>query len=51
MSGHVNLVFLWHLHQPDYRDPVGVGDMALPWVRLHATGAYTDLAAVLSLSR
>ncbi|MDF1563858.1 MAG: glycoside hydrolase family 57 protein [Deltaproteobacteria bacterium] len=47
MSGHVDLVFLWHLHQPDYRDPVGVGDMALPWVRLHATRAYTDLAAVL----
>jgi len=43
----VDVAFLWHLHQPDYRDPVGCGDMALPWVRLHATRGYTDLAAVL----
>lgn len=47
MKGRVDLVLLWHLHQPDYRDPVGVGDLALPWVRLHASRAYTDLAAVL----
>jgi alpha-amylase/alpha-mannosidase (GH57 family) len=39
-------VFLWHLHQPEYRDPVS-GRPLLPWVRLHATRAYTDMAAVL----
>lgn len=39
-------VFLWHLHQPEYRDPV-TGQPLLPWVRLHATRAYTDMAAAL----
>ena len=37
-------VFLWHLHQPEYRDPQS-GQPLLPWVRLHATRAYTDMAA------
>ena len=39
-------VFLWHLHQPEYRDPQ-TGQPVLPWVRLHATRAYTDMAAAL----
>src|SRR6185312_11595757 len=39
-------VFLWHLHQPEYRDPQ-TGQPLLPWVRLHATRAYTDMAAAL----
>ncbi len=39
-------VFLWHMHQPDYRDPE-TGRPLLPWVRLHATRAYTDMAAML----
>jgi alpha-amylase/alpha-mannosidase (GH57 family) len=37
-------VFLWHLHQPEYRDPQS-GQPLLPWVRLHSTRAYTDMAA------
>ena len=37
-------VFLWHLHQPEYRDPQ-TGQPLLPWVRLHATRAYNDMAA------
>jgi len=40
------VVFLWHLHQPEYRDPLS-GQPVLPWVRLHATRAYTDMAAAL----
>ena len=39
-------VFVWHLHQPEYRDPQ-TGQPLLPWVRLHATRAYTDMAAAL----
>ena len=39
-------VFLWHLHQPEYRDPLS-GQPLLPWVRLHATRAYNDMAAAL----
>jgi alpha-amylase/alpha-mannosidase (GH57 family) len=39
----VDLVFLWHHHQPDYRSP-GSGAALLPWVRLHATKDYLDMA-------
>jgi alpha-amylase/alpha-mannosidase (GH57 family) len=39
----VRLVFLWHHHQPDYRSPRD-GRALLPWVRLHATKDYLDMA-------
>ncbi len=39
----VDLVLLWHFHQPDYREPGG-GRARLPWVRLHATKDYLDMA-------
>lgn len=42
----VRCLFLWHLHQPDYRDPES-GQPLLPWVRLHSTRSYTDMAAAL----
>jgi alpha-amylase/alpha-mannosidase (GH57 family) len=42
----VRAVFLWHLHQPEYRDPQ-TGRPILPWVRQHSSRAYTDMAAVL----
>jgi alpha-amylase/alpha-mannosidase (GH57 family) len=51
MSGKLDLVFLWHMHQPDYRDHgTGVADEArfvLPWVYLHAVKDYADMAAHL----
>jgi alpha-amylase/alpha-mannosidase (GH57 family) len=34
------------MHQPMYRDPL-TGEYILPWVRLHATRAYYDMARVL----
>lgn len=37
------VAFVWHMHQPAYDDPT-VGEPILPWARLHATGAYFDLA-------
>ncbi len=44
MSGvPVDLLFLWHHHQPDYRHPRD-GRALLPWVRLHATKDYLDMA-------
>lgn len=43
---HLDLVFLWHMHQPDYRDHVS-GEHVLPWVYLHAIKDYTDMAAHL----
>jgi alpha-amylase/alpha-mannosidase (GH57 family) len=42
----VRLAFLWHMHQPLYREPV-TGEYLLPWVRLHATRAYHDMAWML----
>ncbi|MCX7195181.1 MAG: glycoside hydrolase, partial [Proteobacteria bacterium] len=43
MSRPIDLVFLWHMHQPDYRDHAS-GDFLLPWVYLHAIKDYTDMA-------
>ncbi|MFH1701382.1 MAG: glycoside hydrolase family 57 protein [Candidatus Zixiibacteriota bacterium] len=40
----LKVAFLWHMHQPYYRDPQS-GNMALPWVRLHALKDYYDLPA------
>jgi alpha-amylase/alpha-mannosidase (GH57 family) len=42
----VRLAFLWHMHQPPYREADG-GEHVLPWVRLHATRAYHDMAVAL----
>jgi alpha-amylase/alpha-mannosidase (GH57 family) len=41
-----DLAFLWHMHQPDYRHP-DTGEFLLPWVLLHATKDYADMAAHL----
>ena len=40
------ICFLWHMHQPYYTDPV-TGSASMPWVRLHATKAYFDMAVLL----
>ena len=42
----VNLVVLWHMHQPQYRDPES-GRYVLPWTRLHATKDYFGMVKVL----
>ena len=39
----INLVLLWHMHQPDYRN-YQTGEFTLPWVYLHAIKDYTDMA-------
>jgi len=43
MKKSIDLVFLWHMHQPDYRD-YSSGDFVLPWTYLHAIKDYTDMA-------
>ena len=43
---HLDLVFLWHMHQPDYRDRLH-GEFVLPWTYLHAIKDYTDMVAHL----
>lgn len=40
------VLFLWHQHQPYYKDPLS-NRYELPWVRLHATKDYYDMVAVL----
>jgi alpha-amylase/alpha-mannosidase (GH57 family) len=42
----VRLALLWHMHQPPYRE-AETGQVLLPWVRLHATRAYHDMAWIL----
>ncbi len=42
----VHLVVLWHMHQPQYRDPEN-GRYVLPWTRLHALKDYWGMVEVL----
>jgi alpha-amylase/alpha-mannosidase (GH57 family) len=46
MKRNVRLALLWHMHQPPYRE-ADTGEYLLPWVRLHATRAYYDMAWIL----
>jgi alpha-amylase/alpha-mannosidase (GH57 family) len=46
MNG-VNLVVLWHMHQPQYRDPE-TEQYVLPWTRLHALKDYWGMVQVLA---
>ncbi|GAC1665907.1 MAG: glycoside hydrolase family 57 protein [Candidatus Acidiferrum sp.] len=41
----VNLVVLWHMHQPQYRDPESE-KYVLPWTRLHALKDYWGMVKV-----
>jgi len=43
---NVHVCFVWHMHQPYYTDPIA-GTASMPWVRLHATKAYFDMAYLL----
>jgi len=45
-SDTLRVVLMWHLHQPDYRDPLD-GSFRAPWSYLHALKDYTDMAAHL----
>lgn len=40
------VAFVWHMHQPYYRDPY-TGLYRMPWVRLHGVKDYYDMAALL----
>ncbi len=42
----LNIAFIWHMHQPYYKDP-DTGYYILPWVRLHAIKDYYDMVAIL----
>jgi alpha-amylase/alpha-mannosidase (GH57 family) len=42
----VHLVLLWHMHQPQYRDPE-TGRYLLSWTRLHALKDYWGMVAMM----
>jgi alpha-amylase/alpha-mannosidase (GH57 family) len=46
MASPVELVLMWHMHQPEYRDYAS-REFRRPWVLLHAIKDYTDMAAHL----
>ena len=42
----IHLLILWHMHQPQYRDPA-TGRYVLPWTRLHALKDYFGMVKLL----
>lgn len=42
----IYLNILWHQHQPIYKDPIK-DTYTAPWVRLHSTKDYYDMASIL----
>ncbi len=42
----LRLAFVWHMHQPDYRDAEGI--MRMPWVFLHAIKDYYEMPWLLT---
>src|SRR5512138_3214600 len=46
MKQPLAVIFLWHMHQPYYKDPLR-GEYALPWVYLHGIKDYYDMAAIV----
>jgi len=42
----IHLMMLWHMHQPQYRDPA-TRRYVLPWTRLHALKDYWGMVRVL----
>jgi len=46
MTEPLYVTFLWHMHQPFYKDPVQ-GEYILPWTYLHAVKDYYDMPAIV----
>jgi alpha-amylase/alpha-mannosidase (GH57 family) len=43
----IHLAIIWHQHQPVYYKDPETGIYSKPWVRVHATKDYVDMAAIL----
>ena len=50
MAKKINLAFLWHMHQPNYIDPIKK-EFIMPWVRLHALQDYYDIPKAILRAR
>ncbi|NOR83367.1 MAG: hypothetical protein GQ526_07720, partial [Ardenticatenales bacterium] len=46
-EGPIYLAIIWHQHQPVYTKNPETGAYVRPWVRVHATKDYVDMAAIL----
>ncbi len=46
MSHPLYIAFIWHMHQPYYRNLL-TGECFMPWVRLHAAKDYVDMVKIL----
>ena len=43
---NIYLCFVWHMHQPFYKDLIS-GEYHLPWTRMHALKDYYGMVKVL----
>lgn len=46
MGKKLNIAFVWHMHQPLYKDPF-TGEYIMPWVLYHGTKDYYDMVSIL----
>jgi alpha-amylase/alpha-mannosidase (GH57 family) len=46
MKKPLSVMLMWHMHQPQYKDPAS-GEYILPWTYLHAVKDYYDMAAIV----
>jgi len=46
MTRPLHVAFVWHMHQPYYKD-LATGFYEMPWVRVHAIKDYYDMVAIL----
>jgi len=46
MTAPIDVIFIWHMHQPYYKDPVR-NEYALPWTYLHGIKDYYDMPAIV----
>ena len=46
MSSPIDVVIVWHMHQPYYKDPIK-NEYALPWTYLHGIKDYFDMPAIV----
>ena len=46
MEHPLYIAFVWHMHQPYYKDPLS-GEISLPWVRLHGIKDYLNMVDIV----
>ncbi|MBI4335852.1 MAG: glycoside hydrolase family 57, partial [Candidatus Omnitrophica bacterium] len=46
MDRPLYIAFVWHMHQPYYKDPL-TGRISMPWVRLHGIKDYLNMLDIL----